>query len=333
MPIVTLQDLEQRVERVFRTAQTAEPAARSVAQALVLAEADSQKGHGLSRIASYRAQALSGKVDGHAVPVLSQPSPACLLVDARCGFAYPALDKAEDALAALARQTGIAAAAIAHSHHAGVAGHTVEALARQGLIGLMFANSPGAIAPAGGRSAIFGTNPIAFACPGLADTPPLVIDLSLSKVARGKVMVAAQKGEAIPEDWALDAVGHPTSDAKSALGGTMQPMGEAKGAALVMMVEILATALTGSLMGYEASSFFEAEGTPPRVGQLLIAINPAGFGHHQTLERVGQLIATIEQDGETRIPGRRRFDMRTKAMADGLMVEEGIWQQLDDWSR
>lgn len=332
MTLMSLQQLEQRVEQVFRAAGTSEKAARSVAQALVLAEADGQKGHGLSRIASYRGQAASGKVDGFAVPVMSQPAAACLLVDARCGFAYPALDKAEEALAVLASETGIAAAAIAHSHHAGVAGHTVEALARAGMIGMMFANSPGAIAPTGGRSAIFGTNPIAFACPRLDGADPLVIDLSLSKVARGKVMVAAQKGEPIPEGWALDADGHPTSDAKAALTGTMLPMGEAKGAALVMMVEILATALTGSLMGYEASSFFETEGTPPRVGQFLIAIHPSAFGHQHTLARIEALISTIAQDGETRIPGMRRFALRHKAVAEGITVDDAMLTQWNGWT-
>src|SRR5262249_9118776 len=144
------------------------------------------------------------------------------------------------------------------------------------LIGLLFANTPGGIAAWGGKRAVFGTNPIAFACPS-ASGPPLVIDLSMSLVARGKVMVAAAKDEPIPEGWALDWEGNPTTDARPALGGTMLPIGGAKGAALALMVEILAAALTCSQFGFEASSFFEAEGAPPHVGQLFLVIDPSVF--------------------------------------------------------
>src|SRR5690606_19350669 len=115
----------------------------------------------------------------------------------------------------------------------------VERLAERGLAGFAFGNSPAAIAPWGGKTGVFGTNPIAFAAPR-KDGPPLVVDLSLSRVARGKIMVASQTGEPIPEGWALDADGRPTTDPKAALAGTMVPIGEAKGAALALVVEILA---------------------------------------------------------------------------------------------
>ncbi|MEL0114384.1 MAG: Ldh family oxidoreductase, partial [Rickettsiales bacterium] len=153
---------------------------------LALAEADGQKGHGASRIPSYAAQSKSGKVDGHARPVAEQVGAAAIRIDAKSGFALPALNLAVERLRALAPQTGIAAAAIANSHHSGVAGHPVEALARAGLVALSFGNTPHAIAPWGGTRPLFGTNPLAFAAPR-RDAPPLVIDMSLSKVARGRI--------------------------------------------------------------------------------------------------------------------------------------------------
>ena len=173
----------------------------------------------------------------------------------------------------MAPESGIAMAALYHSHHFGQAGYHVERLAQQGLVALVLGNSPKAIAPWGGRDGVFGTNPIAFAAPR-QNAEPLLIDLSLSKVARGKVMVAAKNGTAIPEGWALDKDGQPTTDAKAALEGTMIPLGDAKGAALVLMVEILAAAVTGANFGFEASSFFTADGPAPGVGQTLIAIDP-----------------------------------------------------------
>jgi (2R)-3-sulfolactate dehydrogenase (NADP+) len=167
----------------------------------------------------------------------------------------------------------VAVAAVHRSHHVGAAGYHVAELARRGLVGLLFANTPAGIAPWGGHRAVFGTNPIAVAAPRTQD-PPLVIDLSMSRVARGRVMVAQRAGAQIPDDWAVDAEGRSTTDPHRAMGGSMRPMGDAKGAALALMVEVLAAGLTGAQLGVDATSFFAAEGAPPRIGQLLIAIAP-----------------------------------------------------------
>jgi len=130
-----------------------------------------------------------------------------------------------------------------------------------GLLALGSTNTPAAMAPWGGRQATFGTNPISFACPR-QNHAPLVVDLSLSKVARGKIMLAEKRGEVIPDAWALDRNGRSTTNPKEALAGTMLPIGEAKGAALAFMVEILSAALTSSNFAFQASSFFTPEGLP-----------------------------------------------------------------------
>jgi (2R)-3-sulfolactate dehydrogenase (NADP+) len=304
---LTLNDMYGLALRVLVRSGTSEVNAGHVATALSVAEADGLSGHGLSRLPSYSAQVRSGKVNGAATPVATgDPGKAVIRINAKDGFAFPAIAIAIDRLLPLARQYGIAAAAIAHSHHCGALGYHVERLGEQGLVGIMFANSPAAIAPWGGNKALFGTNPIAFAAPRNAGTP-LVIDLSLSKVARGKIMVAAQKGEAIPEGWAVDGAGRPTTDAKAAMAGTMLPMGDAKGSALVMMVEILAASLTGASYGYEASSFFDAEGRPPRVGQTLIAIDPEAtvdiFTGNAFGGRLETLISQIRMQPGTHVPG------------------------------
>ncbi len=286
--------------------------AASVVDALIAAEIDGQSGHGLSRLPSYAAQAAVGKVDGHAAPVVQPVGAAAVRVDAGNGFAFPALAKAVDALDALVPTTGIAAAAVHRSHHFGQAGYHVERLAARGHAGLIFGNSPKAIAPWGGCRAVYGTNPIAFAAPR-AGQAPLVIDLSLSKVARGKIMLAAQRGEAIEPGWALDIQGRPTTDAKAALAGTMLPMGDAKGAALVMMVEILAAALTGAQFGFEASSFFDAEGPPPGVGQLLLALNGDALSGGTLAARLETLIAAVLDQPGARLPGSRRLAGRADA--------------------
>ena len=318
--------------RVLTKSGTSEGNAGPVATALSVAESDGLSGHGLSRLPSYAAQVRSGKVDGRAVPaVTEQPDKAAVQINAKSGFAFPAIDVAIDKLALLAEKHGIAAAAIAHSHHCGALGYHVERLAERGLVGIMFANSPAAIAPWGGARALFGTNPIAFAAPRHTGAP-LVVDLSLSKVARGKIMVAAQKGEPIPEGWAVDSAGQPTTDARAAMDGTMLPMGDAKGSALVMMVEILAVTLTGANYGYEASSFFDAEGKPPHVGQLMIAIDPGATVDVDTgngfAGRMETLIPQIKIQPGTHIPGAHREAKRREARHQGVQVSAQLHEQL-----
>ncbi|MCZ3376031.1 Ldh family oxidoreductase [Rhizobium sp. AG207R] len=297
--------------------------ARSVAVALVAAEAAGQSGHGLRRVPAYAGQAKVGKVDGFVTPQLSRPFPAVLRIDAGNGYAYPALDLAVAELPAVAREQGIALAAISRSHHAGVMGLTVERFADQGLVALMVANAPASMAPWGGKTPVFGTNPIAFAAP-LPGEEPVVIDLALSKVARGKVMAARQQGAPIPADWAFDREGRPTTDAEEALAGTMIPAGDAKGAALALMVEILAAGLTGANYAFEASSLFDDKGAPPALGQTIIAINPAATSAADTAQRLALLAGEITRDPNVRLPGRRGQSSRRLALTEGITVEDEV---------
>ncbi|NIA70938.1 Ldh family oxidoreductase [Pelagibius litoralis] len=319
----TLAEARDLAVKALVTAGTAEGNALSVATALVAAEADGQKGHGLSRLASYAGQVRTGKVKGAAEPQIERLSASAIRVDAGAGFAFPALDCARDALVSMARSQMIAVAAVYNSHHFGQGGYHVERLAEQGLVGLMLGNSPQAIAPWGGTQGLFGTNPIAMAAPR-REAPPLVIDLSLAKVARGKVMAAAKTGQEIPEGWALDAEGRPTRDPEAALAGTMIPMGEAKGAALAMLVEILSATLVGANHGFEASSFFTAEGPPPGVGQLLLAFDPTPLSGGGFADRLEILVNALQSQPGARLPGTRRLTAREVAERDGLLVPAAI---------
>ena len=325
MPILTLAEAEELVVRTLTRCRTEAGNAASVARALVAAEAEGQKGHGLSRLPTYAAQAKVGKVDGFAKPTLAWRRPAAAVVDARNGFAYPAIDLALAALPQAARASGVAAAAITRSHHCGVVGHPVERLAAGGLIALMFANTPAAIAPWGGAKAVFGTNPIAFACP-LPGRVPIVVDLSLSKVARGNILAAKQRGEKIPDGWALDAAGKATTDPAAALAGTMLPLGDAKGTALALMVELLAAGLSGAHFAADASSFLDAKGPPPGTGQLLIAFDSQAFGG--TLDHFAALAAAIEAQPPARLPGARRLIAREKARREGVTVSEALLAEI-----
>ncbi len=306
---------------------TAADAAASTARALVGAEADGLKGHGLTRTPIYAAQVKSGKVKGDARAAIERTAPAALVADAGHGFAYPAIDLVTGQLPAVTRETGIAAAAIRRSHHCGAAGRPVEALAESGLVALMFANAPASMAPWGAKKPLYGTDPIAFACP-LPGRAPIVIDMSLSKVARGNILAARQRGETIPDDWAFDAEGRPTTDPEAALGGLMAPMGGAKGVALALMVELLAAGLTGGGYAFEMTSFLDDVGGPPDAGQFILAIDPAAFSRNGP-ERFALMAQAVEAEEGARLPGSRRLAARAKAEAEGIEVGDSLIAEIE----
>jgi (2R)-3-sulfolactate dehydrogenase (NADP+) len=304
--------------------------AEATARALVLAEAQGLASHGLSRVAQYATHLRNGRADGAAVPTLRHACGGAVLVDAHDGLAFAACELAIGEAIARAREHGIAIAGVTMSHHAGVMVDHLRPVAAAGLVGLAFTNSPAAMPMAGGRHAVFGTNPIAAVFPRRVGDP-LMIDLSLSEVARGKLMVAAKEGRAIPEGWALDAEGRPTTDPKAGLEGSMLPLGSAtspKGAMLALVVELLAVALLGAQFGFEASSFFVDAGNRPRLGQSFIAIDPGALaGAAVYLDRVEALIAEMLIDDGVRLPGLRREALRRQAEAEGIAVADAMLAQ------
>jgi (2R)-3-sulfolactate dehydrogenase (NADP+) len=216
---------------------------------------------------------------------------------------------------------------VTNSHHCGVVVDHLRPAAAAGMVALGFANSPAAMPAAGGRHPIFGTNPVAAVFPR-RDADPLMIDLSLSEVARGKLMVAAKEGRSIPAGWALDANGEPTTDPKAGMAGSMLPIGAVsspKGAMLALVVELLVTALIGAQFGFEASSFFVDEGNRPRIGQAFIVIDPGALaGSSAYLDRVEVLVAEMLKDDGVRLPGVRREALRRRAQEQGIAVPDAL---------
>ncbi|MET3584642.1 LDH2 family malate/lactate/ureidoglycolate dehydrogenase [Pseudorhizobium tarimense] len=157
-----------------------------------------------------------------------------------------------------------------------------------------------------------------------------MIDLALSTVAAGKIVAAQQRGERIPEGWAFDLEGNPTTDPAAALKGVLSPSGGAKGAALALMVEVMAAGLTGANFSYEASSFFEAEGAPPAVGQVIIAIDP---GAGNAADRVAELAREMTSEEGVRLPGRRGQTSRRRALEDGLSVDNELMKEIEALKR
>ncbi len=302
--------------------------ARATAQALVFADAHGIATHGVSRVPSYSLHLSSGRADGDAVPQILQEKASALLVDAGAGLAFPACELAISKAIEKAKDTGICIAAVTNSHHFGMAAYHLEQVAHAGLVGLAFSNSPAAMTAWGGKRPLFGTNPIAAAFPR-EDAEPVMIDLSLSHVARGKVILAARDNKPIPDGWALDSEGRPTNDAKAALEGSMQPAGGVKGSMLALTVELLCVALTGARFGYEADQLYNDSGNEPRLGQVFIVIDPAALAGQQTYaNRLEDLIAAMLEDDGVRLPGARRHDLANTAEEQGVDVPDSLLAQM-----
>lgn len=330
MTTMRLEQARDAVAAALRAAGANEAMAAAAARALVLAEAQGLGSHGLSRVAQYATHLRNGRLNGNAVPTLRRQKGAAALIDAHEGLAFAACEMAIAEAIGRARDFGIAIAGVTNSHHCGVVVDHLRPVAEAGMAGLGFANSPAAMPAAGGRHPIFGTNPVAAIFPRRGALP-LAIDLSLSEAARGKVMVAAKQGKAIPIGWAVDRHGQPTTDAQAALEGSMLPIGAAtgpKGAMLALVVELLVTALIGAQFGFEASSFFEDAGNRPRIGQSFIVIDPGALaGSAGYLDRVEVLVGEMLRDDGVRLPGARREELRLRAEAQGIEVPEALLAQ------
>jgi (2R)-3-sulfolactate dehydrogenase (NADP+) len=283
-------------------------------------------------VAQYGAHLRNGRVNGEAVPAVVRSKGAAAIVDAQEGLAFGACELAVREAIARAGEFGISVVGVTNSHHCGVVIDHLRAAAAAGMVGLGFANSPSAMPAAGGRHPVFGTNPIAAIFPRRDDAVPLMIDLSLSEVARGKLMVAAKEGKPIPAGWALDAQGRPTTDPKAGLEGSMLPIGAVsspKGAMLALMVELLVSALIGANFSFEASSFFVDEGNRPRIGQTFIVIDPGALaGREAFLDRIEVLVREMLVDDGVRLPGARREALLATAQAQGLGVGEALLRGL-----
>jgi (2R)-3-sulfolactate dehydrogenase (NADP+) len=330
LSVFSIADLHLRVSQALQAAGAQPRMAEAAARSLVLAESQGLGSHGLSRVAQYAAHLRNGRVDGRAVPRIARERGGAVLIDAGEGLAFAACELAVHEAIARAEAYGVAFAGVTNSHHAGVIVDHLRPAAAAGMVGLGFTNSPAAMPAAGGRHPIFGTNPIAAVFPRHAAAgDPLLIDLSLSEVARGKLMVAARQGQPIPLGWALDAQGRPTTDPKAGLEGSMLPIGAVsspKGAMLALVVELLVTALVGASFGFEASSFFVDEGNRPRIGQAFIVIDPGALaGREAFLERIEVLLADMQRDDGVRLPGARREALRRRAEASGIEVPDALW--------
>ncbi len=258
MHVVMPETLEPFVREIFDAAGATAAGAALVARSLVASNLAGHDSHGVIRVMEYLDTAAAGNLDLTAEPELVQVTPAVAKVDGHDGFGQVTADFAVRHGVAMVEEVGLAAVGLVGCMHAGRMGEWVELAADSGVIGLAFTNGAGpggSVVPYGSLERFFGTNPISAGVP-VADGAPILIDLATSVVAEGKVRVARNKGETLPEGLVRDRDGRPTTDPNDLYqGGALLPVGGHKGSALSLLVDLLGGALTGqgvpSLPGYE----------------------------------------------------------------------------------
>lgn len=307
MPQITLDEIEQTVRQAL-SAHGAEPfAAAEVARAVRKAESVGNKICGLYYVESYCQQLRSGRVSGSVTPQVSTPRSGTVVVDAGFGFAQPAFAHGLPVALDAARTNGVASLAVAHAHTCTSLGYFTEQIAAAGMIGIGFTNASPIVAAPGGKTRAIGTNPIAFSVPDGEGGIAMQFDQSTTTVALGKITMAKAAGQRIPEGWALDADGNPTTDPDDAIKGSLVSMGGYKGWGFGLMAEILAAAMTGSVLSRDVKPLKAPEGAPHDLGQYYLIIDPSAqsdFG-----EKIQTLAAHIATDEGARMPGQNKVAM------------------------
>ena len=332
MPQIAVEDLIALAARALRKAGATNANALATARALVAADMEGLSGHGVSRVALYVQHLKEGRADGRARPAVVKRKGATALIDAAGGLAFPAAALASKEAIKRAKRYGVSFVGVTNSHHFGAAAYHLAPLAEAGLAGLAFTNSPAAINAWGGKKAFYGTNPIAAIFPR-RNADPILVDLSLTEVVRGKIMLYAKEGKPIPLGWAVDKDGNPTTDPKAALTGSLTAIGGVKGATLALMVEVLTVALTGAAFSFENDSYFEP-GNKPRIGHAILAIDPDALaGADAYFSRLEAMVARMLADEGVRLPGTRRQHAAGRARAEGIDIPDALAGELRQLAR
>ena len=326
---MTLDAVRTLARTVLLGSGLSRPHAEAVAETMVAGERDGCASHGIYRLLVAANSIAKGVVAVDADPVVSEPAPALVRVDGGGGFAQLAFERGRVRLEEKARGYGIAALALTNVVHFAALWPEVEALAERGLVALAVTPSHAWVAPAGGTVPVFGTNPIAFGWPRPGDHP-FVFDFATSAVASGEIELHRRAGRPVPDDWGYDAGGKSTTDAAAVLNGAMRTFGGHKGSALAAMVELLAGPLIGDMTSRESLDADAARGGSPIGGELIVAIDPAGFlgdAVADHLARAETMFAAIEGQG-ARLPSQRRYAARARSLAEGVVIPAALYRDI-----
>jgi LDH2 family malate/lactate/ureidoglycolate dehydrogenase len=305
-----------------------------LADSLVAADLAGTSTHGLSRLAIYLKRIKLGLIDPRAELRIERRRAGTLAVDAGNGLGQVQARKVLDQLIPMARECGVASATIRNSQHFGAVSYYCNRAADQNLILLATTSCEPAMSPQGGCEAFFGTNPIAASFP-TGKGFHVKVDLATSLVARGNIIAAQKKGEPIPQGWALDPEGNPTTDAQQALLGTVLTMAGHKGYALALMVEVLSSVLSGAAVGPAIGSMYKNLDRKQDVGHFFCLLDVEAFmGAAEFKSRIDATIDRIKscrkRPGvtEIRVPGERSARTARENRSRGIKLDAATLKEL-----
>jgi LDH2 family malate/lactate/ureidoglycolate dehydrogenase len=294
--------------------------------------------HGAVQMPLYIAGLLDGTIKSKPNIEITGTLPCCKVMDADHALGLVAGQKAIDIAIDLARTYGMGAVAVRKSSHNGTAGYYSERAAEHGLIGMAFTNAMPAIAPTGSTEALLGTNPIGAAFP-LPDADPIVIDMATAVVARSRIRAMLTLGKQLPEGWAIDSDGKPTTDPAIAVKGSVLPIGGPKGYALALMVELLCSALSDAEPGFQVT-YENVVKRPSNIAQFYMALNPEGFVPRERYgaraAHVADVVVKAKPAAGTeppRLPGARGHAVNRTALAEGVTISDNLANALKNVAR
>lgn len=329
-PRVKPEAAEHLVSHILRGAGVPSDEADQVARSLVLAELRGQASHGLVRLETYVKRLNAGLISKGLAPTLVSDVGALMIFDGHHGFGHVVGLHVMDACIDRARATGVAAAAVRNSTHFGIAGVFALRAAAAGMIGVASSNGAARMPPVGTKTAVLGTNPLAISIPTLGSVP-LLLDMATSATALGRIIVAKERGERIPEGWALTKDGAPTTDAALALGGLILPMAGPKGFGLAIVLEVLSACLSGASVGQHAGSMYNTWDRPEGLGHFFLAISVAATGRGDAflnsisdLARQVHEAASIDGSASGLLPGEIEAQREATSRRDGIVIEPTV---------
>ena len=325
MSRITSDDLQILLERALGTRGFGPAHATALARQTVLSEEMGQASVGVSHVFDYLDGIAGGRINGHANPEISRPVPTMIHVDGDGGLPQTGFDLAFDTFTASAHDLGLCVFLQKNTTLCGSLGTFARRVAEAGLVVFAATNGSALLAGSGGSKPVFCTNPMAFAAPQ-SGGPPLLIDQSSSATAYVNIRKAAERGDAIPEGWALDADGQPTTDPKAAVSGTLLAFGGARGANIALMVDVLAGGLTGANWSVEAPGFMDGNACPG-TGLFVLAINPV-LVTPDFNDRMAVQIARLSGDYGVHIPGLSKEQAQRDARENGLDIDAGMLDRL-----
>lgn len=315
------------VAELFETEGLSPTSAREVAECLVAANLRGIDSHGVTRVPIYLRRLREGVVSRQPRIRVEHRSPSVSLVHGDNGVGPSIANIAVDEAIRLAEGGGVGATAVRNSNHYGMAAHYLFKMVHRGLIGLTVTNAPATMAPHGGRSPFFGTNPWAIAAPA-GKFPPVLLDMATSVAARGKALLAEQRGQLIPEGWALDPEGRPTTDPTAALVGAVLPFAGPKGSGLAMFADIFAGILAGAAFGPAIRDLYRDLEGPQNAGHFFLALDVTAFLPLPEFERRMEEFLTAmkslpaaEGHGEVLAPGEPELRIESERLRAGIPID------------